>query len=221
MFRRVPAVVSTIKRKKMTELTKDTKHNRQDESTRPSLHRCKFTDRYLRFSRRFPLLGISRFLIAVNNRKKTYHKAIKQSQTVNELGPNQLFRHDVPTATDQGTPKSGLRSPKVTHFQALVSRGGAGKDTERKDRILEPDTLPNISCLMCFKTFNFCSANKLMFKAARVQKRLGVGVWGHIYPGWQKGRYAKFFTFVFLSRWRSLRTKKIAPIILHLKTIQF
>ena len=69
-FRRVPAVVSTIKRKKMTELTKDTKHNRQDESTRPSLHRCKFTDRYLRFSRRFPLLGISRFLIALNNRKK-------------------------------------------------------------------------------------------------------------------------------------------------------
>ena len=36
MFRRVPAVVSTIKRKKMTQLTKDTKHNRQDESTRPS-----------------------------------------------------------------------------------------------------------------------------------------------------------------------------------------
>ena len=70
MFRRVPAVVSTIKRKKMTELTKDTKHNRQDESTRPSLHRCKFTDRYLRFSRRFPLLGISSFLIALNNRKK-------------------------------------------------------------------------------------------------------------------------------------------------------
>ena len=70
MFRRVAAVVSTIKRKKMTELTKDTKHNRQDESTRPSLHRCKFTDRYLRFSRRFPLLGISRFLIALNNRKK-------------------------------------------------------------------------------------------------------------------------------------------------------
>ena len=25
-----------------------------------------------------------------------------------------------------------------------------------------------------------------MFKAARVQEHLGVGVWGHIYPGWQK-----------------------------------
>ena len=99
MFPRVPALVSTIKRKKMTELTKDTKHNRQDESTRPSLHRCKFTDRYLRFSRRFPLLGISRFLIAVNNRKKTYHKAIKQSQTVYEQSPNHLIRHHVPTAT--------------------------------------------------------------------------------------------------------------------------
>ena len=62
-----------------------------------------------------------------------------------------------------------------------------------------------------------------MFKAARVQKRLGVGVWGHIYPGWQKAwRYVKFFTFAFLSRsLRSLRTKKIAPIILHSKTIQF
>ena len=69
-FRIVPAVVGTIKRKKMTELTKDTKHNRQDESTRPSLHRCKFTDRYLRFSRRFPLLGISSFLIVLNNREK-------------------------------------------------------------------------------------------------------------------------------------------------------
>ena len=28
-----------------------------------------------------------------------------------------------------------------------------------------------------------------------------------------------FFTFVLLSRWRSTRTKKIAPIILHSKTI--
>ena len=61
-----------------------------------------------------------------------------------------------------------------------------------------------------------------MFKAARVQEHLGVGVWGHIYPGWQKAwRYVKFFTFVFLSQWRSLRTKKIAPVILHSKTIQF
>ena len=51
-----------------------------------------------------------------------------------------------------------------------------------------------------------------MFKVARVQEQehLGVGVWGHIYPGWQKGRYVTFLTFVFLSRWRSLRTKKIA-----------
>ena len=152
----------------------------------------------------FSPLSSSRYFKFPNStqqQKKTYHKAIKQSQTVYEQSPNQLFRHDVPTATDQGTPKSGLRSPKVTHFQALVSRGGAGKDTGRTDRILEPDTLPNISCLMCFKTFNFCSANKLMFKAARVQKRLGVGVWGHIYPGWQKAwRYVKFFTFAFLSR---------------------
>ena len=38
-----------------------------------------------------------------------------------------------------------------------------------------------------------------MFKVARVQEHLGVGVWGHIYPGWQKGRCVKFFTFVFLS----------------------
>ena len=88
MFGRVSAVVSTIKRKKMTELTKDTKHSRQDESTRPSLHRCKYTDRYLRFSRRFLVLGISSFLIALNNRKKTYHKTIKQSQTVYEQSPN-------------------------------------------------------------------------------------------------------------------------------------
>ena len=39
-----------------------------------------------------------------------------------------------------------------------------------------------------------------MFKAARVQEHLGVGVWGHIYPGWQKAwRYVKVFTFVFLA----------------------
>ena len=65
MFRRVAAVVRAIKRKKMTELTKDTKHNRQDEFAPVQIH-----ERYLRFSRRFPLLGISRFLIALNNRKK-------------------------------------------------------------------------------------------------------------------------------------------------------
>ena len=38
MFGRVPAVVSTIKRKKMTELTKDTKHNRQDEFAPVQIH---------------------------------------------------------------------------------------------------------------------------------------------------------------------------------------
>ena len=90
-------------------------------------------------------------------------------------------------------------SPKVTHFQVFVSRGGAGKDTERKDRILEPGTLPNIFCLICFKTFEICSANKLTFKAARGTRAFGCWCVGHIYPGWHKGRYAKFFTFVFLS----------------------
>ena len=140
----------------------------------------------LRFSRRFPLLGISRFLTALSNRKKTYHKAIKQSQTVYEQSPNHLVPHHVPTTTDQGTPS---RNQDLGHPRSLISRGGAGKDTERKDRILEPDSLPNISCLICFKTFNFCSADKLMFKVARVQEHLGVGVWGttHQHPGWQKG----------------------------------
>ena len=38
MFRRVAAVVSTIKRKKMTELTNDTKHNRQDEFAPVQIH---------------------------------------------------------------------------------------------------------------------------------------------------------------------------------------
>ena len=70
----------------------------------------------------------------------------------------------------------------------FVSRGGAGKDMERKDRILEPDTLPNIFCLICFKTFNICSANKLTFKAARVQEHLGVGVCvGAFIPDGKKG----------------------------------
>ena len=38
MFRRVPAVVSTIKHKKMTELTKGTKHNRKDEFGPVQIH---------------------------------------------------------------------------------------------------------------------------------------------------------------------------------------
>ena len=57
-----------------------------------------------------------------------------------------------------------------------------------------------------------------MFKAARVQEHLGVGVWGHIYPGWQKAwRYVKVFTFVFLARWGSLRTEEDCPNYLALK----
>ena len=137
----------------------------------------------------FSSLSSSRYFKFPNStqqQKKTYHKAIKQSQTVYEQSPNHLVPHHVPTTTDQGTPS---RNQDLGHPRSLISRGGAGKDTERKDRILEPDSLPNISCLICFKTFNFCSADKLMFKVARVQEHLGVGVWGttHQHPGWQKG----------------------------------
>ena len=152
MFRRVPAVVSTIKCKKMTELTKDTKHNRQDESTRPSLHRCKFTARYLRFSRRFPLLGISSFLIALNNRKKTYHKAIKQSQTVYEQSPNHLVRHHIPTATDDGSPSRNqdLGHPRSLIFRCLLAGEGRGKvRSEKTDWSLIPCRISLV------KTFNF------------------------------------------------------------------
>ena len=77
---------------------------------------------------------------STQQQKKTYHKAIKQSQTVYEQSPNQLVGHHVPTATDQGTePKSG---PKVTHFQMLVSRGGlgAGKTRSQQTDIQEPFT---------------------------------------------------------------------------------
>ena len=58
-----------------------------------------------------------------------------------------------------------------------------------------------------------------MFKAARVQEHLGVGVWGHIYPGWQKAwRYVKVFTFVFLARWGSLiKNQEDCPNYLALK----
>ena len=87
---------------------------------------------------------------STQQQKKTYHKAIEQSQTVYEQSPDQLLGHHVPTATDQGTErKSGLRSPKVTHFQVLVSRGGAGKDTERTGQIQEPFT-PTGYLLICF-----------------------------------------------------------------------
>ena len=73
-----------------------------------------------------------------------------------------------------------------------------------------------------------------MFKEAGVQQHLGVGVGGgggHIYPGWQKGgtrppidgllevrNIFHFCVFIPKAR-RSLRTKKITPIILHSKTI--
>ena len=57
-----------------------------------------------------------------------------------------------------------------------------------------------------------------MFKAARVKEHLGVGVWGHIYPGWQKAwRYVKVFTFVFLARWGSLRHQEDCPNYFALK----
>ena len=62
-----------------------------------------------------------------------------------------------------------------------------------------------------YLSFNICSAHELMFKAARVQKHLGVGVWGHIYPGWQKAwRYVKVFTS---------ENQEDCPINLHSKTI--
>ena len=139
MFRRVPAVVSTIKRKKMTELTKDTQHNRQDEFAPAQIYRSLLTF--------FSSLSSSRYFKLPNStqqQRKTYHKAIKQSQTVYEQSPNHLIRHHVPTATK--VHRVEIRT-QVTQghsfFQVLVSRGGAGK-AERKDRTLEPDTLLNI-----------------------------------------------------------------------------
>ena len=93
----------------------------------------------------FSSLSSSRYFKVPNStqqQKKTYHKAIKQSQTVYEQSPNHLVRHHGPRPIKV----SGVRSTKVTHFQVLVIRGGAGKDTERKDRRLETDTLPNVSC---------------------------------------------------------------------------
>ena len=172
----------------------------------------------------FSSLSSSRYFKFPNStqqQKKTYHKAIKQSQTVNEQSPNHLIRHHVPTATnsDQGTPCRNQdlghpRScPKVTRFfRCLLAGEGRGKRREK----------PNTGAWYPaeYLSFNICSAKKLMFKAARVQEHLGVGVWGHIYPGWQKAwRYVKVFTFVFLAWWGSLRIKKTARIILHSKTI--
>ena len=103
MFRRVPALVSAIKRKKMTELTKDTKQQTrwidQAEFAPVQIYRSLLTF--------FSSLSSSRYFKFPNStqqQKKTYHKAIKQSQTVYEQSPNHLVRHHVPTATDKGTP---------------------------------------------------------------------------------------------------------------------
>ena len=172
----------------------------------------------------FSSLSSSRYFKFPNStqqQKKTYHKAIKQSQTVYEQSPNHLVRHHVPTATDDGTPSRNqdLGHPRSLIFRCLLAGEGRGKVRSEKTDWSHWSLIPCRISLV--KTFNFCSANKLTFKTARVREHLGVGVWGHIYPGWQKGRYVNFFTFVFLSRLRSLRTKKIAPIILHSKTIQF
>ena len=60
-----------------------------------------------------------------------------------------------------------------------------------------------------------------MFKVARVQKHLGVGVWAHIYPGWQKGRYVKIFHFCVFIPIDVFKNQEDCPIILHSKTIQF
>ena len=85
----------------------------------------------------FSSLSSSRYFKFPNStqqQKKTYHKAIKQSQTVYEQSPNQLARHHMYRPRPIKVHRAEIRSPKVTHFQMLVSRGGAGKDTERKDQ---------------------------------------------------------------------------------------
>ena len=51
-----------------------------------------------------------------------------------------------------------------------------------------------------------------MFKAARVQEHLGVGVWEHIYPVWQKRVYVKFFTFVFLLPMEVFKIQEDCPL---------
>ena len=129
MFRRVPAVVRTIKRKKMTELTKDTKHNRQDEFAMVQIYRSLLTF--------FSSLSSSRYFKFPNStqqQKKTYHKAIKQSQTVYEQSPNHLVRHDVPTATEQGTPSRNqdLGHPRSLIFRCLLAGEGQGKTRREK-----------------------------------------------------------------------------------------
>ena len=83
--------------------------------------------------------------------------------------PTRVHRAEIRTQVTQGH----------SFFQVLVSRGGAGK-AERKDRKLEPDMLP------IYLSFKICSANKLMFKAARLQEHLGVGVWGTFIPDGKK-----------------------------------
>ena len=137
MFRRVPAVVSTIKRKKMTELTKDTKHNRQDESTRPSLSKFAPVQIYRSLLTFFSSLSSSRYFKLPNStqqQKKTYHKTIKQSQTVYEQSPNHLVRHHVPTATDTGIPSRNqdLGHPRSLIFRCLLAGEGRGKTRSEK-----------------------------------------------------------------------------------------
>ena len=130
----------------------------------------------------FSSLSSSRYFKFPNStqqQKKTYHKAIKQSQTVYEQSPNHLIRHHVPTATNDTEQKSGLRSHKVTRFfRCLLAGVGRGKRSEKTEH------WSLIPCIIL--SFNICSANKLMFKAARVQEHLGVGVWGTFIPNGKK-----------------------------------
>ena len=135
----------------------------------------------------FSSLSSSRYFKLPNStqqQKKTYHKAIKQSQTVYEQSPNDLVRHHVPTATGKGTPSRNqdLGHPRSLIFRCLLAGERRGKvRSEKTDWSLIPCRISLV------KTFNFCSANKLTFKTARVREHLGVGVWGTFIPDGKKG----------------------------------
>ena len=83
----------------------------------------------------FSSLSSSRYFKFPNStqqQKKTYHKAIKQSQTVYEQSPNHLIRHHVPTATDQGI--RTLVTQGHSFFRCLLIAGeGRGKRSEKTD----------------------------------------------------------------------------------------
>ena len=177
-----------------------------------SLHRCKFT--LLTF---FSSLSSSRYFKFPNStqqQKKTYHKTIKQSQTVYEQSPNHSIRHHVPTATDQGTPNRNrdLGHPRSLIFRCLLAGEGRGKT-----RGEQTEYWALIPCRTSFPQYVFKLSTFVLVIHWCLQQRGYKSIWvlvfgGTFIPDGKKRVYVKFFTFVFLLPMEVFKIQEDCPL---------